>query len=233
MPATLVKSCGILIKYDAQALNGLLDETRISNIARSADWILTEYNNQNSPSTFYGISTATSSQAGRIQWLLTDHLGTPRIIFDANGSLAGVKRHDYLPFGEEMAAQGLRGQTSGYSASDGIRQRFTEKERDAETRLDYFVNRYISSTQGRFTSSDPENFQARLTPTDPQSWNGYAYVGNNPLARIDPNGRGEFWEKFKNAVIWGCRCTDAEIEKKRQADEDTQVRQTVVQPFGQ
>jgi hypothetical protein len=45
-------------------------------------------------------------------------------------------------------------------------------------------------------------------------------VGNNPLARIDPNGRGEFWEKFKNAVLCCCRCTDAEIEKKRQADED-------------
>lgn len=33
-------------------VNGLIDEVRISDIARSADWILTEYNNQNSPSTF-------------------------------------------------------------------------------------------------------------------------------------------------------------------------------------
>ena len=33
--------------------NGLLDEFRVSNIARSADWIKTEYNNQSSPSTFY------------------------------------------------------------------------------------------------------------------------------------------------------------------------------------
>lgn len=74
--------------------------------------------------------------------------------------------------------------------------------------------------QGRFTSVDPENYQARLIPTDPQAWNAYSYVGNNPLARIDPNGKGELWEKFKNAVLHGCRCTDAEIEKKRQADED-------------
>ena len=44
----------------AQALNGLLDETRISNIARSADWIKTEYNNQSSPTTFYSISASNS-----------------------------------------------------------------------------------------------------------------------------------------------------------------------------
>src|ERR1051326_1344832 len=43
--------------YTPQAFNGLLDETRISTVARSADWIKTEYNNQSSPSTFYTISS--------------------------------------------------------------------------------------------------------------------------------------------------------------------------------
>ncbi len=38
---------------------GTLDEIRLSNIARSATWITTEYNNQNSPSTFYALATAT------------------------------------------------------------------------------------------------------------------------------------------------------------------------------
>jgi hypothetical protein len=33
-------------------LNGVLDEARVSNIARSADWIKTEYNNQQSPASF-------------------------------------------------------------------------------------------------------------------------------------------------------------------------------------
>lgn len=37
-------------------LNGIEDEVRLSSVARSADWITTEYNNQNSPSTFYSIS---------------------------------------------------------------------------------------------------------------------------------------------------------------------------------
>jgi Tfp pilus assembly protein PilV len=38
-----------------QQIDGTIDEVRISNIARSANWITTQYNNQNSPSTFYTI----------------------------------------------------------------------------------------------------------------------------------------------------------------------------------
>ena len=37
-------------------LNGSLDELRISNVIRSADWIATEYNNQSSPETFYALN---------------------------------------------------------------------------------------------------------------------------------------------------------------------------------
>src|SRR5438128_341893 len=40
--------------------SGSLDEIRLSNAQRSADWIKTEYNNQNSPSTFYSISPPSS-----------------------------------------------------------------------------------------------------------------------------------------------------------------------------
>ena len=167
----------------------------------------------------YGPSDTAGSGNG-VQWLVTDHLGTPRMILDETGELANMTRHDYLPFGEELTSLGLRTAAVGYASVDGVRQLFTAKERDVETGLDYFLARYRSATQGRFISTDPENYQARLTPTDPQAWNGYSYVGNNPLGRTDPNGKGDGWEKFKNAVLHGCRCTDAEIEKKRQADED-------------
>jgi RHS repeat-associated protein len=63
---------------------------------------------------------------------------------------------------------------------------FTGKERDAETGLDYFGARYMSSAQGRFTSPDP--FLGSGRPEDPQSWNRYAYARNNPLVYIDPTG---------------------------------------------
>ena len=84
---------------------------------------------------------------GSVQWswMVTDHLGTPRIITDQTGSLSGVKRHDYLPFGEELAANvGGRTTTQGY-IDDNVRQKFTGKERDGETGLDYFGARYYLS----------------------------------------------------------------------------------------
>lgn len=63
----------------------------------------------------------------------------------------------------------------------------TSKERDNETGLDYFLARYYSSTQGRFTSPDP----AGPDPLNPQTLNGYRYALNNPLRYIDPNGQYE------------------------------------------
>ncbi len=103
---TGISAAHAMLGQDSDGLNkfnGLLDEARVSNLARSADWIATEYNNQSSPATFYTVSSATGGVASaQVQWLVTDQLGTPRMIFDQTGALANVKRHDYLPFGEEL-----------------------------------------------------------------------------------------------------------------------------------
>lgn len=69
--------------------------------------------------------------------------------------------------------------------------RFTSKQRDAESGLDYFGARYFSSAEGRFTSPD---WSATPEPIpyadlkDPQTLNLYAYVRNNPLSHDDPDG---------------------------------------------
>jgi len=123
-----------------------------------------------------------------INWLVTDQLGTPRMIFDKTGALANVKRHDYLPFGEELSSVvGLRSSSQGYGAADGVRQKFTQKERDIETGLDYFGARYYGSIQGRFTGADPAAITEKQL-VNPQDLNRYAYVANNPLKFIDPDG---------------------------------------------
>lgn len=70
---------------------------------------------------------------------------------------------------------------------DGLPGGFTAKERDAETGLDYFLARYFSSAQGRFTSPD-EPF-ADQDEANPQTWNLYSYGRNNPLKYTDPTGR--------------------------------------------
>jgi RHS repeat-associated protein len=148
-----------------------------------------------------------SSTGGAVNWLVSDHLGTPRMVVDLSGNLGGptgIKRHDYLPFGEELGA-GIGGRTTaqGY-AEDSIRQHFTSKERDNETGLDYFLARYYGSSMGRFTSPDEftggprELFtfaaKASANPTfyadlnNPQSLNKYTYCLNNPLRYVDPDG---------------------------------------------
>jgi len=174
----------------------------------------------NTVNSYLGNVVITNSSLGNVNWLVTDQLGTPRMVFDQTGARANVKRHDYLPFGEELfAPAGGRSTAQGYSISDGIRQKFTLKERDTETGLDYFGARYFSSTQGRFTTVDPENHQAMLNPGDPQSWNAYSYVNNNPLGRVDPDGRG-FFSKLKNWLAWDVWGEDEDVKRVEEQKRD-------------
>ena len=46
--------------------NATIDEVRVSSTNRSTSWILSEYNNQNSPSTFYSLGDAVSNTTRRI-----------------------------------------------------------------------------------------------------------------------------------------------------------------------
>jgi RHS repeat-associated protein len=72
---------------------------------------------------------------------------------------------------------------------NGVGSRCSGKERDAESGLDYFLARYFSGAQGRFTSPDTP-LLSQLG--NPQMWNLYAYTANNPLRRVDPDGRNWF-----------------------------------------
>jgi RHS repeat-associated protein len=134
-------------------------------------------------------ATSNLTTGGGTSYLTMDTLGTPRLITGTNifDSTGGVKaRHDYLPFGEELGLSGGRTEAQGYVV-DSVKQKFTSKERDVESGLDYFGARYYSSSQGRFTGTDPipvtmESF------INPQRWNQYSYVNNNPLSALDPNG---------------------------------------------
>jgi RHS repeat-associated protein len=101
------------------------------------------------------------------------------------------RRYDFLPFGEEIP-QGINGRSAPYETSlqlttpDATDTKFTGKVRDSESNLDFFKARFFSGPQARFSSADPGN--AGASGSQPQSWNGYGYVSNNPLAFVDPAG---------------------------------------------
>jgi RHS repeat-associated protein len=132
-------------------------------------------------------TTTAPPTIGTISYLTTDTLGSPRINTNASGQVTA--RHDYMPFGEEIIGLGNRTSTNGYQA-DNIRQKFTGYLRDEETNLDFAQARYYCSALGRFISVDPLFESAK--PHNPQTWNRYSYVLNNPLYYVDPTGeKGE------------------------------------------
>lgn len=121
-------------------------------------------------------------QNPQVAYLTADHLGSPRIITNQDGSV--VSRHDYHPFGTDASAP-ERTPDLGYR-TDPVRPTFTGYEKDSETDLEFAQARYYSKSLGRFYSVDP--FGGSAKKRDPQSMNRYAYVNNNPLNLTDPSG---------------------------------------------
>jgi RHS repeat-associated protein len=127
--------------------------------------------------------------SGGTSYLFTDHQGSTRAVLDARGRVKA--RRDYGPFGGEVGAgvgprtgAGTGGQL--YGSLDGTRRQYALTERDAETGLDHAWWRKYDSLAGRWTSPDPYLGSASLG--DPQSFNRYTYVGNDPVNFIDPEG---------------------------------------------
>jgi len=125
-------------------------------------------------------------EGGRREFHL-DHLGTPRLVTGPGG--AEMAHHDLEPYGTE-AYPLWQETTAGFDREDPMR--FTGHERDFRSGflqtttpyLDYMHARYYASTVGRFASPDKVGGK----PGHPQTWNRFAYSGDNPLKYVDPSG---------------------------------------------
>ncbi len=140
---------------------------------------IAEYDNgaaANAPSREYvygrGQLLATIS-GGTTTYHHPDHLSV-RLSTDSGGNKIGEQGH--YPYGEAW-----------YAASSTTKFFFTSYQRDGESGNDYAMARFYISRFGRFCSADPVGG----SPLDPQSWNRYAYVRNDPVNMTDPSG--EFW----------------------------------------
>ncbi len=123
------------------------------------------------------IETRTQGDDGSAQMLIryqmNNHLGSSALELDRNGAVASYE--EFYPYGS-TAYQAVRNQTEVPSK----RYRFSGRERDDETGLNYHGARYYASWLARWVSADPEGLVDGV--------NLYAYVRGSPVMFHDPAG---------------------------------------------
>lgn len=124
-----------------------------------------------------------STDEGGVKYLLSDHQGSNRAVVNNAGFVNS--RTDYTAFGEELQSNiGQRTAQQGFGSSNAPDQKYALTERDKATGLDHTWYRKHENKAGRWTSPDPYNGSASIG--DPQSFNRYSYVENQPTNFIDP-----------------------------------------------
>jgi len=115
---------------------------------------------------------------GTYYYYTSDQVNSTRIVTDGNGNVVYSVAYD--PYGGIQKTWG----TPTYTPA----LKFSGKERDQESGLDYFGARYYNGAHYRFLSVDPSINKLRAV-SNPQLWNLYAFCGNNPVTYLDPDGR--------------------------------------------
>jgi RHS repeat-associated protein len=153
---------------------------------------LIEYSAIDSKYTYFiyaGKQAVAEESGGVIKFYHKDHLGSTRVVTDTSG--AKIAEYIYEPFGKVIAG------------TDG-EQSFTGKKEDS-TGLIYFGARFYDPEIGRFITQDLAK----------QGLNWFAYCGNNPISRIDPNGMywGSLHGKLTRDAAAAVGITDAKAVK--------------------
>jgi RHS repeat-associated protein len=120
-----------------------------------------------------GTAIYNPSSSNPVYYRHADWLGSSRLTSTASRTVYSDSA--YAPYGEQYAL---------YGTPDAS---FTDQNTDTTSTLYDFTFRELSQTQGRWISPDPTGLAA-VNPGNPQSWNRYAYVVNNPLRNVDPLG---------------------------------------------
>ena len=120
-----------------------------------------------------GGATAVYTSSGLAYYRHSDHLGSSRL--SSTPTQTVYSGTAYSPFGEPYASTGA------------IDPSFTGQNQDTTSGLYDFLFREQDPNQGRWNQPDPAGLAA-VSPSNPQSWNRYAYLVNNPLAAVDRFG---------------------------------------------
>jgi len=122
--------------------------------------------------------------ADQVSYLHTNHLGAPTAATNASGNL--VWAADYRPFGKAKLI----------NPSITLNLRLPGQYFDPETELHYNYFRTYDPNIGRYLEPDPIGLAGGI--------NSYAYVGNNPVNWIDPDGRFAWlpWAIGAGLFLW-------------------------------
>jgi len=107
----------------------------------------------------------------------TDHQGTPRVSTDYTGTVQQTGSN--LPFGDNFVDTPSSPIIDFTGYAGGMW--------DSENNSDHFGSRDYAKAQGRWFTPDPAGMAA-VDIANPQTWNRYAYVTNNPMSHTDPLG---------------------------------------------
>jgi RHS repeat-associated protein len=175
---------GTCLTYDAlgrvveKNVGGVFTEVQYSQLGK------TSVNSGRTPNmTYYPLpGGATEVANGSTKnFLHSDWIGSARLATTPVGRALTFDRA-FAPFGEMY---------DNFSANDKLD--FTGDTQDVVAGLYDTHNRELHPNQGRWISHDPAGLDS-VDPDNPQSWNRYACVLNNPLAMIDPYGLWCVWE---------------------------------------
>ena len=115
-------------------------------------------------------------QSSKLYFYTTDHINSVRVVTDETGNRVYAAAYD--PYG---------GIQKVWENSYSPALKFSGKERDSESNLDYFGARYYANYYYRWLSPDPViNRDAAIM--NPQLWNLYSFCRNNPVTYWDPDG---------------------------------------------
>jgi RHS repeat-associated protein len=112
----------------------------------------------------------------RLLYYTPDQINSTRVVTDQAGTVVYSAAHD--PYG---------GIQQTWVSTYDPQLKFSGKERDAESQLDYFGARYYDRSQYRFISVDPI-ISRQIVWYDTQAWNLYSICFNNPLSFVDRTG---------------------------------------------
>jgi RHS repeat-associated protein len=179
-----VDTRGVAFVYDSRGERAFKNHGNrsITYIRAGGAWPIEELDqDQNKTRYIYGptgrliaINLSKPGETARTFFVLKDHLGSTRVVYDANARTV-VAYYSYLPYGGNAE--------QGGKMADKFRYLYTGQEWDPEIALYNYHARQYDPALGRFLTPDPE---LRFV-------NPYVYATNNPVNCVDSSGKVTQW----------------------------------------